>query len=237
MRELAPLWLLRDVGAAGTSIFEEGDAGDAFFVLLQGKVVVQKGAQALATLDAEALSGGVSLGRPFFGEFALLDRAPRFAGVRARTPCSLLVLERRHFSRFVAMVTDFRGRLRDYKELRVKQNELEMANASDATAALRRARELEEEEEDEEEDEAAYLRASFRNSRVEMTPAAADQEADEAEPPPPTDEENGGSPVAERPIIRRSSMAARVEGGAATLGIADGAEAEGRAPHRRRSLP
>ena len=38
----------------GKSVFEEGDAGDAFFILVSGAVVVRKGDLVLATLKAEA---------------------------------------------------------------------------------------------------------------------------------------------------------------------------------------
>ena len=38
----------------GKSVFEEGDAGDAFFILVSRAVVVRKGDLVLATLKAEA---------------------------------------------------------------------------------------------------------------------------------------------------------------------------------------
>jgi CRP-like cAMP-binding protein len=73
--------------AAGEVIFEEGDLGDALFVIVAGEVeVVRDGAdgkeRSLATLRAPM----------FFGEMSLIDKEYRSATVRAREAAELLQL-------------------------------------------------------------------------------------------------------------------------------------------------
>jgi len=135
MRELAPLWTLEEHGQAGETIFEEGDAGDSFYILTQGRVNLSVSGELLTTLGSEGALGEVDGAREeglaFFGEMALLDGKPRMAAVHARTPCTLLVLQRQVFKEFLQMVPDFGQRLRSYKELRARQTELNLAIASD----------------------------------------------------------------------------------------------------------
>lgn len=71
-------------------IFDEGEKGEAFYVVLEGKVLICRQGQAdqpIATLG----TGN------FFGELALLDDAPRSAQARAAENCTLLVLFRGDF--------------------------------------------------------------------------------------------------------------------------------------------
>lgn len=71
-------------------IFDEDDQGEAFYVVLEGKVLICKSTQVaapIATLDSGS----------FFGELALLDDAPRSAQARAAENCTLLVLFRGEF--------------------------------------------------------------------------------------------------------------------------------------------
>lgn len=71
-------------------VFDEGEQGEAFYIVLEGKVVVCRQGQSeapIATLPAGS----------FFGELALLDDAPRSAQVRALEDCTLLVLFRGEF--------------------------------------------------------------------------------------------------------------------------------------------
>jgi len=87
-------------------------------VSMRGKVI--------ATLNAESTDDDGS-GRPFFGEMSMIDNTPRTATMQTRTPCTLLVLQRKVFTQFMLMVPDFSSRLRAYKELRAKQTELNLA--------------------------------------------------------------------------------------------------------------
>jgi CRP-like cAMP-binding protein len=71
-------------------IFDEGEEGQAIYIILEGKVLICHQGQAdkpIATLE----SGN------FFGELALLDDAPRAAQARAAEDCTLVVLFRGDF--------------------------------------------------------------------------------------------------------------------------------------------
>jgi CRP/FNR family cyclic AMP-dependent transcriptional regulator len=74
----------------GEVIFDEGEQGEAFYIVLEGQVLICHSGHAdtpIATLE----SGN------FFGELALLDDAPRSAQARAADNCTLLVLFRGEF--------------------------------------------------------------------------------------------------------------------------------------------
>ena len=71
-------------------VFDEGEQGEAFYLVLEGKVLICREGRAdppIATLGAGQ----------FFGELALLDDAPRSAQARAAEDCTLLVLFRGDF--------------------------------------------------------------------------------------------------------------------------------------------
>lgn len=74
----------------GEVIFDEGEQGEAFYLVLEGQVLICRQGevdQPIATLDTGQ----------FFGELALLDDAPRSAQARAAEDCTLLVLFRGDF--------------------------------------------------------------------------------------------------------------------------------------------
>lgn len=76
---------------AGETVFLQGDAGKALFIVLSGKVSIfrdnNETEEHLATLTA----GG------YFGELALIDDQPRFATARADEPTGLLMLYKTDF--------------------------------------------------------------------------------------------------------------------------------------------
>ncbi len=76
--------------AAGEVIFEEGDLGDALFVIGAGEVEVVRGKSVLATLKAPQ----------FFGEMSLVDKEYRSATVRARSEAVLLQLTAENLTTF-----------------------------------------------------------------------------------------------------------------------------------------
>jgi voltage-gated potassium channel len=79
--EVARLLRPRDF-PVGTVIGRRGERGDCMFFIVQGEVEIQVQPQAVILSDGQ-----------FFGELALLTRAPRNATIVARKPCTLLALD------------------------------------------------------------------------------------------------------------------------------------------------
>lgn len=75
----------------GTVLCKEGEVGQEFFVLVDGKVDVTKRGKRVATRG----------GGEFFGEIALLEETPRLATVTTKTKARLFVLTARDFRHLV----------------------------------------------------------------------------------------------------------------------------------------
>ena len=73
------------------TIFEQGDDGDAFYMVVQGSVVISRGMTKLATLGT----------REGFGEMSILDRESRSATAVAGEDTTLLSLDRDSFDRII----------------------------------------------------------------------------------------------------------------------------------------
>jgi CRP-like cAMP-binding protein len=76
---------------AGTVLTREGAAGEEFFVVVAGKGSVTRRGESIGQLGPGA----------FFGEMALLDRAPRVATVVADEDMTLLVMSAHEFDRLI----------------------------------------------------------------------------------------------------------------------------------------
>jgi CRP/FNR family transcriptional regulator, cyclic AMP receptor protein len=72
----------------GTTLVSEGSAGHEFFVIVEGSANVTRNGRKIATLGPG----------DYFGELALLDRAPRNATIVASAPMELVVMAQREFS-------------------------------------------------------------------------------------------------------------------------------------------
>ncbi len=72
---------------AGKVLIEEGERGREFFVLVSGEADVRRKGRKVATLGPGS----------FFGEIALLSKAPRTATVTAATDVDVLVINDRAF--------------------------------------------------------------------------------------------------------------------------------------------
>ena len=118
--------------AAGDRICEEGEAGDAFYLILAGRVQVSKRLQ----LGTQRLLTELSAGH-FFGELALVEDAPRVASVDALEETTLLAITKNDFQELllsnpemaVPIMRAVAARLRDsdrrsIDELRQKNEEL-----------------------------------------------------------------------------------------------------------------
>lgn len=79
----------------GEVIFDQGEEGQALYVVLSGRVLIYKHAEPVAELIAETLPGSL------FGELALLGGAPRVAQARAAEDCVLVALSRADFERLI----------------------------------------------------------------------------------------------------------------------------------------
>ena len=72
-------------------IFDEGEAGQAIYIVLEGSVLLCRSGQGPEGYIADIGPGA------FFGDMALLDNLPRAAQARAISPCVLAVYFREDF--------------------------------------------------------------------------------------------------------------------------------------------
>jgi CRP-like cAMP-binding protein len=72
---------------AGTTLFEQGEAGDVLYIVREGAVSLSADGRQLEVVE----KGGM------FGEMALIDREPRSASAVTETDCELVVIDKRRF--------------------------------------------------------------------------------------------------------------------------------------------
>jgi CRP-like cAMP-binding protein len=93
---------------AGEVIFDEGEEGQAIYIIAAGEVLISRREQGEADVNEPGTShprrrqgdfGRVAELGPgtFFGDLALLDNSPRSAQARAASPCQLIVFFRDDF--------------------------------------------------------------------------------------------------------------------------------------------
>jgi len=75
----------------GDKVFQQGDIGDAFYMVVQGSVRILRGTHELAVLGP----------REGFGEMAILDQETRSATAVAAEPATLLKIDRDSFDRLI----------------------------------------------------------------------------------------------------------------------------------------
>lgn len=84
--------LLEEVSCpAGATLIQQGDSGDAMYILIDGRVNVHSGGRTLAVLEAGSV----------FGEMAALDPEPRSASITAIEDLRLLRLARAPFHELI----------------------------------------------------------------------------------------------------------------------------------------
>src|SRR3954453_17272808 len=104
---------------AGRILVQEGASGHEFFLILEGQAAVKRAGRKIASLGPGQ----------YFGEMALLDRAPRNATVVADTPMRVLVLAQREFNDVVDAVPGLA-----HKMLRSMATRLREADARSVTS-------------------------------------------------------------------------------------------------------
>eukprot|EP00475_Leptophrys_vorax_P032433 TRINITY_DN5000_c0_g2_i1.p1 TRINITY_DN5000_c0_g2~~TRINITY_DN5000_c0_g2_i1.p1 ORF type:complete len:384 (+),score=97.11 TRINITY_DN5000_c0_g2_i1:110-1153(+) len=113
LKELAMLSTIVQI-PPGEMIFEEGDYGDRFYIIVSGKVgiFVTKGMR--KKIEVCRLGRG-----SYFGELALINDAPRKATARAITYCVILSVTRNKFQEFMdetpEVGVDFKLKLAKYQ--------------------------------------------------------------------------------------------------------------------------
>lgn len=121
---------------AGEELFPEGSIGDRAFVIQEGEIEILKASGGRNVLLAVRMAGDV------IGEMSLLEAAPRFAAVRARTESLLLAIKHEQLNNLLntspsaarAMLYTITARLRS-TELVLRQSE-KMAQLGTLTAGI-----------------------------------------------------------------------------------------------------
>jgi len=83
--------------SAEEMIFNEGDVGDYFCIILSGSIRIST---LIPEVGEESLS--ILYQGDFFGEMALLDDAPRAAAAISHTDAELLIIQKNEFDKLVA---------------------------------------------------------------------------------------------------------------------------------------
>jgi putative ABC transport system ATP-binding protein len=92
--------------AAGTTVIRQGDTGDEFFLLSEGRVSVLHGAQDGSETEIAILAPGA-----FFGERALITGEPRNATVRAIDEIETYVLDKGNFKAALDRSASFKDQI------------------------------------------------------------------------------------------------------------------------------
>jgi CRP/FNR family transcriptional regulator, cyclic AMP receptor protein len=83
--------------AAGVSVFEQGDSGDAMYIVESGDINIHLPGEASRRISLKDIARG-----EYFGELALFDDKPRSASALATTDCVLLELHRATLQDYLA---------------------------------------------------------------------------------------------------------------------------------------
>jgi CRP-like cAMP-binding protein len=182
--------------AAGAAVFREGDSGGDMFIIESGQVdIVRKarGDEPVATLGPG----------DFFGEMAILEDQPRFAGAVARTNARLLRIERSAFADVLKQNVEIGVRImrklaarHRRAEQRAQEALTELAQLKSAAAAAPHAR------------DAAKPKADA-SARVAPEPAAAPAVVAPA-PAPPAPAPAPSAPPPPAPVAAAQNLALRI---------------------------
>ncbi|HEU5319046.1 MAG TPA: Crp/Fnr family transcriptional regulator [Chloroflexota bacterium] len=101
----------------GVTIFREGDPGAALYLIESGQVRI-----GITSEDGKELVIALLGPGDFFGDLALLDGAPHSADAFAREDCSLLLLQRSDFQRYLASRPEIANHLLGVLSRRLRRN-------------------------------------------------------------------------------------------------------------------
>ncbi len=87
---------IKETYEAGKEIFADGDKGERFYLILEGKVRISKKIQGVGEEALAILEKG-----HYFGEMSLIDDAPRSAFAIANTAVDLLVIDKSDFGKLL----------------------------------------------------------------------------------------------------------------------------------------
>ena len=104
--------LVSESYASDRVIFEDGDPGDKFYLIVRGAVEVILMEEGRPVVVRKMQDGD------YFGELALLDNAPRSATIRTVAPTLFLTLGRQHFQELLAGEPELRTEIEHQARLR-----------------------------------------------------------------------------------------------------------------------
>lgn len=87
---------------SGDVVFEQGDLGDAFYIILEGE------AEVIITADGESKVVAVLTAGEYFGELALMNKHRRSATIRCRTAVNVLAMRRADFNALTSSLPDLK---------------------------------------------------------------------------------------------------------------------------------
>jgi CRP-like cAMP-binding protein len=120
---------------AGQTLFRQGEAGDALYLIDQGRVAVLAGSpETVPGGDAEPIPLAELTAGQSFGEIALLTGAPRTATVVAITDAALLKIAKEHFDELLDCSPRLRQAVEALNSQRILQNITAPRGPSDAAA-------------------------------------------------------------------------------------------------------
>jgi transcriptional regulator with AAA-type ATPase domain/NAD-dependent dihydropyrimidine dehydrogenase PreA subunit len=116
-----------------TTIFHERDPGDAFFIVISGRVRVFRTSEEETEITLTTLEPGAG-----FGEMALLTGEPRSASVETVEPTSLLVVPKNAFDEVIAENPELTNTFVKILSERLTRTNIDLARATDTERAYQR---------------------------------------------------------------------------------------------------
>ena len=97
----------------GYTLIREGEFGEQFFLIVEGRVRIERGGKTVSTLGPGQ----------FLGEISLIDKGPTTATAIADGPAKLFVLAHREFNSLLDRSSTVRGEILSALASRVRQAE------------------------------------------------------------------------------------------------------------------